>query len=99
MHRRTLLASLAVAGLSSSAASATPGFIVTRDNQKLAYLDRGTGLPVVLVHGWSLGSAIWSLQSDWLAARGVPDEFMAIGLERIKAINAAYDEVARAVAS
>lgn len=36
---------------------------------------------------------------DRLAARGVPDEFMAIGLERIKAINAAYDEVARAVAT
>ena len=33
---------------------------------------------------------------DRLAARGVPDEFMAIGLERMKAINAAYDEVARA---
>lgn len=32
---------------------------------------------------------------DRLAARGVPDEFMAIGLERMKAINAAYASVAK----
>jgi DnaJ like chaperone protein len=32
---------------------------------------------------------------DRLAARGVPDEFMAIGLERMKAINAAYASVSR----
>lgn len=32
---------------------------------------------------------------DRLAARGVPAEFMAIGLERMKAINAAYASVAK----
>jgi DnaJ like chaperone protein len=32
---------------------------------------------------------------DRLAARGVPDEFMAIGLERMKAINAAYANIAK----
>ncbi|MBC8129321.1 MAG: DnaJ family molecular chaperone [Rhizobiaceae bacterium] len=32
---------------------------------------------------------------DRLAARGVPDEFMAIGIERMKAINAAYESVAK----
>jgi DnaJ like chaperone protein len=32
---------------------------------------------------------------DRLAARGVPDEFMAIGIERMKAINAAYATVAK----
>lgn len=32
---------------------------------------------------------------DRLAARGVPHEFMAIGLERMKAINAAYASVAK----
>ena len=32
---------------------------------------------------------------DRLAARGVPDEFMAIGTERMKAINAAYERVAK----
>ncbi|BDA85597.1 molecular chaperone DjlA [Aureimonas sp. SA4125] len=32
---------------------------------------------------------------DRLAARGVPDEFMAIGIERMKAINAAYAIVAK----
>lgn len=32
---------------------------------------------------------------DKLAARGVPDEFMAIGLARMKAINAAYEVVAK----
>ena len=32
---------------------------------------------------------------DRLTARGVPDEFLAIATERMKAINAAYDRVAR----
>lgn len=32
---------------------------------------------------------------DRLAARGVPDEFMAIGVARMKAINAAYESVAK----
>jgi DnaJ like chaperone protein len=36
---------------------------------------------------------------DRLAARGVPAEFMAIGTERMKAINAAYESVAKARAA
>ena len=71
MQRRTLLASLAATSLSASTARAGSGFLATRDHQKLAYVDRGAGRPVVLVHGWSLGAAIWSLQVDWLAARGL----------------------------
>ena len=70
MQRRTLLACLATASLSAPARAAA-GFVRTRDQQRLAYLDRGAGPPVVLVHGWSLGSAIWSLQTDWLATRGL----------------------------
>jgi pimeloyl-ACP methyl ester carboxylesterase len=71
MQRRTLLASLAATALLVPTARAASGFITTGDRQRLAHLDRGTGRPVVFVHGWSLGSAIWSLQTDWLAARGL----------------------------
>ena len=71
MQRRTLLASLAACALSAPAARAAAGFVTTRDNRRLAYIDRGAGKPVVLIHGWSLGSAIWTLQTDWLAARGL----------------------------
>lgn len=60
MQRHTLLASRANAGV-----------IATRDGHKLACLDRGSGRPVVLVHGWSLSSAIWALQTDELAADGL----------------------------
>jgi hypothetical protein len=71
MQRRTLLASLAACALSAPAARAAAGFVTTRDNWRLAYIDRGAGKPVVLIHGWSLGWAIWTLQTDWLAARGL----------------------------
>ena len=71
MQRRTLLASLAASALLASTARATSGFMTTTDNRRLAYLDRGRGAPVVFIHGWSLGSAIWSLQTDWLAERGL----------------------------
>ena len=71
MQRRTLLASLAASALLASTARATSGFMTTADNRRLAYLDRGRGAPVVFIHGWSLGSAIWSLQTDWLAERGL----------------------------
>jgi non-heme chloroperoxidase len=71
MQRRTLLASLTASALLASTARATSGFMTTADNRRLAYLDRGRGAPVVFIHGWSLGSAIWSLQTDWLAERGL----------------------------
>ena len=71
MQRRTLLASLAASTLLAPAARAAAGFITTRDNCRLAYIDRGAGKPVVFIHGWSLGAAIWNLQTEWLAARGL----------------------------
>ena len=71
MQRRTLLASLAASAVLASTARAAAGFVTTADKRRLAYLDRGTGAPVVFIHGWSLGSAIWSLQTDWLAKRGL----------------------------
>jgi len=71
MQRRALLASLAASALLASTARAAAGFVTTPDNRRLAYLDRGTGTPVVLLHGWSLGSAIWTLQTDWLVAQGL----------------------------
>jgi hypothetical protein len=71
MQRRTLLASLAASALLAPTARAAAGFVVTPDNQRLAYLDRGIGTPVVFLHGWSLGSAIWTLQTDWLVAQGL----------------------------
>ncbi|HEX9524996.1 MAG TPA: alpha/beta hydrolase [Reyranella sp.] len=70
MQRRTLLASLAASALLAPTARAA-GFVITRDKRRLAYLDRGTGAPVVFLHGWSLGSAIWTLQIDWLVAQGL----------------------------
>jgi pimeloyl-ACP methyl ester carboxylesterase len=57
MQRRTFL-------------SAT-GAIETGDGQRLFYVDKGAGRPVVFVHGWTLSSAFWSLQTDWLAAQGL----------------------------
>src|SRR5690349_21593632 len=71
MHRRTLLAALAALPLTAPAARAAAGMITTRDNQHLAVIDRGVGRPVVLVHGWSLGSAIWTLQTDFLVSEGM----------------------------
>jgi hypothetical protein len=71
MQKRTLLASLAASALSGPAAHAAADVVTTRDNQRMAYIDRGSGRPVVFIHGWSLGSAIWSLQADSLAAQGL----------------------------
>jgi non-heme chloroperoxidase len=71
MQRRTLLASLAAGAVLAPVARAAAGFITTPDNQRLAYVDRGTGKPVVFIDGWSLGAAIWNLQTDWLAAQGL----------------------------
>jgi hypothetical protein len=68
MQRRTC-SSLAACALPAPAAPAA-GFVTTRDNQRLAYIDRGTGNGR-LIHGWSLGSVIWTLQADWLAAQGL----------------------------
>jgi non-heme chloroperoxidase len=71
MHRRTLLASFAASAFLPAPAPAAANLVTTRDNQRLAVIDRGAGKPVVLIHGWSLGAAIWNLQTDWLAAQGL----------------------------
>lgn len=61
MQRRTVIASLLAAPFLSRHAHAT----------QLFHRDLGRGRPVVFVHGWTLSSEIWSLQLDWLAARGM----------------------------
>jgi non-heme chloroperoxidase len=71
MHRRTLLTSLAAAPLVAGSARAASAFVQTSDGQQLFYRDAGTGKPVVFVHGWTLSSAIWRGQLDWLADRGL----------------------------
>jgi non-heme chloroperoxidase len=71
MNRRTLLASIATAPLIAGTAHAASAFVQTRDGQQLFYRDIGTGTPVVFVHGWTLSSAIWRGQLDWLAEKGL----------------------------
>lgn len=71
MQRRTLLAALAAAALTAPTTRAAAGTITTRDGTRLACLDQGAGRPIVLIHGWSLSSAIWTLQTDWLASQGL----------------------------
>jgi non-heme chloroperoxidase len=70
MHRRTFITASAAAALATPAYSAS-GTIETRDGQRLFAIDKGAGRPVVLIHGWTLSSAIWSGQIDWLAAQGL----------------------------
>jgi non-heme chloroperoxidase len=71
LNRRTVLCSLAAAPLIAGTARAASAFVQTRDGQQLFYRDIGTGKPVVFVHGWTLSSAIWRGQLDWLAERGL----------------------------
>jgi len=71
MHRRTLLASLATTPLIANTARASSAFVQTRDGQQLFYRDAGTGRPVMFVHGWTLSSAIWRGQLDWLASKSL----------------------------
>jgi pimeloyl-ACP methyl ester carboxylesterase len=67
MHRRTLLAAMPTLGVPSIARAA----IETRDGQTLFVVDEGAGRPVVFIHGWTLSSAIWRAQTDWLARQGL----------------------------
>lgn len=64
MQRRPLIASLLAAPFASRRAHATQPL-------DLFCRDLGRGKPVVLIHGWTLSSAIWSGQLDWLAANGL----------------------------
>src|SRR5262249_61190808 len=69
--RRALRLRFRPGALLPRGAPAAAGVVTTRDQQRLALIDRGAGKPVVLIHGWSLGAAIWTLQIDWLASHGV----------------------------
>lgn len=71
MNRRTLLATIASTSLTAGTARAVGAFVQTRDGQQLFYRDIGAGKPIVFVHGWTLSSAIWRGQLDWLAAQGL----------------------------
>ena len=68
MHRRTLFAATAASIAAPSLARAA---LETRDGQRLSYVDKGTGRPVVFIHGWTLSSAIWKAQTDFVAAQGL----------------------------
>lgn len=71
MHRRTFLAAAAAPTLLPALARAASGAVETRDGQRLFVSDKGAGRPVVFIHGWTLSSAIWSLQIDALASQGL----------------------------
>lgn len=76
MHRRTFLAAVATPALLPSPTQAASGTVETRDGQRLFTIDqgagdKGAGRPVVFIHGWTLSSAIWSLQLEALAAQGL----------------------------
>lgn len=44
-------------------------FITTTDGTSLFYADWGAGRPVVLVHGWAMGAAMWEYQIPFLIAQ------------------------------
>lgn len=46
-------------------------YLETKDKTKLFYKDWGTGKPVVLVHGWTVGSDSWEPAMIDLANRNV----------------------------
>ncbi len=46
-------------------------FVETLDRTSLFYNDWGTGKPVVLVHGWSMGADMWEYQMTHLVSRGL----------------------------
>jgi pimeloyl-ACP methyl ester carboxylesterase len=72
MLRRTLLSALSAGPLiAGMPARGEEKFVETVDGQRLFYRDTGDGKPVVFVHGWTLSSAIWRGQLDWLAGRGM----------------------------
>jgi non-heme chloroperoxidase len=68
MHRRTFLAATAATLAAPPLACAA---IETRDGQTLFTVDKGAGRPVVFVHGWTLSSAIWKAQTDFVASSGL----------------------------
>jgi alpha-beta hydrolase superfamily lysophospholipase len=71
MHRRTFVSATATTALIAPVGHAASGAIETRDGQRLFTVDKGAGRPVVLIHGWTLSSAIWGAQTDFLATQGL----------------------------
>jgi len=67
-QRRTLLA---VTAASIAVPSLARAALQTRDGQTLFYVDKGAGRPVVFIHGWTLSSAFWKAQTDWIASQGM----------------------------
>lgn len=61
MQRRPLIATLLAAPFVARSAQAEDLFL----------RDVGRGRPVVLIHGWTLGSEIWTGQLGWLAQQGL----------------------------
>lgn len=45
-------------------------FVMAVDGTELYYRDWGTGVPVVLIHGWPLCGDMWEKQAEFLAANG-----------------------------
>ena len=68
--------------------------VTTGDDGPYAVLGIAPGEPMGKIRARYL-ELVRENHPDRLAARGVPDEFMAIGTERMKAINAAYESVAK----
>src|SRR5207253_3960689 len=46
-------------------------YVGTTDGCNLFYRDWGSGMPVVFLHGWSLGCDMWEYQMPWLADAGL----------------------------
>ena len=55
----------------SATQSTQNSLIETHDGTRLFYQDWGTGKPVVFVHGWGLGAAMWEYQTIALSALGL----------------------------
>src|SRR5262245_66594727 len=45
-------------------------FIDAADGTRMYYAAWGTGTPVILIHGWTIGSDMWEYQLSALTARG-----------------------------
>src|SRR5262245_66425204 len=46
-------------------------FIEADDGTHLQYADWGSGKPLLLIHGWAIGAAMWEYQITSLIANGI----------------------------